>query len=268
MLSKILIFIFSMCAIAILYYAWTYEGDYAIWLLVPVVLCAVSIVMAPQIDWWWISKYPPKTPIAIKKMFEAKSDYFRQTDISLKDFFLHRVEMFYKAFDWIPQGYDTIPGDVQYVLCSYAAQLTMNKSKFMFKEWEKIVLYKHPFPSPQFPKALHNSEIFMEDKVMLYNIEAVMLGFLEPYTHFPVGLYEMSRAYCETFKLKLVNDENDFNTEHAEKIIRTTMDWVTSGVGLNIIDMNGLAIVFYFLFPENMKIIRPELFAKCALVFE
>ena len=267
MLSRILIFVFAMFALAILYYAWTYEGDYSIWLVVLVVLCAVTIVMAPQIDWWWISKYPPKTPIPIKKMFEAKSNYFRQIDNSLKDFYFHRVEMFYKAFDWIPQGYDTIPGDVQYVLCGYAAQLTMNKDKFLFKHWEKIVLYKHPFPSPQFPKALHNSEIFQEDNVMLYNIEAVMLGFLEPYTHFPVGLYEMSRAYCETFKLQLIKDENDFNTEHAELISGKAFDWVTSGIGLNRIDMNGVAIVFYFLFHENLQKYKPELFAQCTKVF-
>ena len=89
--SKMNIFVFAMFALAILYYAWTYEGDYSIWLVVPVVLCAVTIVMAPQIDWWWISNYPPKTPIPIKKMFEAKSNYFRQIDNSLKDFYFHRV---------------------------------------------------------------------------------------------------------------------------------------------------------------------------------
>lgn len=267
MLSRFLIFIFGLMAVMALYFSWSIDARYSFWIIPPAILTAAALVLAPQIDWWWAKQKQPRTDVQIVKLLESKMPFFHHSPSAVKMFLLHRIELFIRAFDWIPQGFETIPADAQYVVCAYSVQLTHLKEKFLFQNWEKLVFYKHPFPSPQYPRNLHNSEIFIEDRVVIFNIQALMAGFLDPNTHFPVGLYELGRVYCHSFKVNLTDALNTFSESDFEKISEKHWNWVTGGIGLESIDPDGLAVVGYYQFNEKMKIIRPDIFEKCAKEF-
>ncbi len=267
MLSKLLIFIFGMMAVAALYFSWTYDAQYSFWIIPPAIIATIAIVMAPQIDWWYVMQRPPRTDEQIVRMLDMKMPFFHHAIPPVKKFLLHRIELFMRAFDWMPQGFETIPGDAKYIVCAYAAQLTHLKQKFVFKNWEKVIFYKHPFPSPQFPTTLHNSEIFEEDFVMIFSIEALVNGFLEPLVHFPVGLYEMGRVYSSVFKVNFTDALKPLTEDHFMKISDKNWNWVTDGIGLEMVDPDGLAVVCYFLFPDRMSEVAPEIYSKCAKEF-
>ncbi len=267
MLSKLLIFIFGMMAVAALYFSWTYDAQYSFWIIPPAIIATIAIVMAPQIDWWYVMQRPPRTDEQIVRMLDMKMPFFHHAIPPVKMFLLHRIELFMRAFDWMPQGFETIPGDAKYVVSAYAAQLTHLKDKFLFKNWEKVVFYKHPFPSPQFPKSLHNSEVYFEDHVMIFSIEELMAGFLEPISYFPVGLYETGRVYTYAFKVNFTDALNMLTEEDFEKISDKPWVWVKEGIGLDSIDPDGLAVVCFYLFPEKMKVVVPEIYSRCLKEF-
>ncbi|GAB1397039.1 hypothetical protein MASR1M65_18180 [Saprospiraceae bacterium] len=254
MLSKILIFICALIAISVLYLSWTIDTDYSTWIIAPVVIGTTALVLAPQIDWWWLKRYPPKTDEQIVRMFEKHLPVFAAQPGPGKAFLLQRTELFMKAFDWNPQGFETIPADVQYVLSFYAAWLTRQRQNFLLKNWEKVILYKNPFPSPAFPRQFHNSEIYHEDHVMIFNIQAVMNGFLRPDLQFPVGLYELARIYCNVFGLNITTADRSITPSNIKSVTGAEWQWVTSGIGLDEVDPDGLAIVCYHFF--NHQVLR------------
>lgn len=267
MLSKILIFICALIAISVLYLSWTIDTDYSTWIIAPVVIGTTALVLAPQIDWWWLKRYPPKTDEQIVRMFEKHLPVFAAQPGPGKAFLLQRTELFMKAFDWTPQGFETIPADVQYVLSFYAAWLTRQRQNFLLKNWEKVILYKNPFPSPAFPRQFHNSEIYHEDHVMIFNIQAVMNGFLRPDLQFPVGLYELARIYCNVFGLNITTADRSITPANIKSVTGAEWQWVTSGIGLDEVDPDGLAIVCYHFFNHQLCEVLPEVHHRCRQEF-
>lgn len=267
MLSKALIFVCSLFALLALYLSWTYGAEYSRWIIAPVVVGATVLVMAPQIDWWWLQRYPPKTDLQVVRMFEKYLPRFASEHQSARNFLLYRTELFMKSFDWTPQGFETIPADARYVISVYAALLTRLREKFLLTGWEKIIFYKNPFPSPQYPKNFHNSEIFAEDKVMLFNIQALMNGFLNPAHQFPVGLYELARVYNDVFQLRFTDAGNVISKDNFSSISGGPWEWITEGIGIDDVDIDGLAVVCYFLFPDNLNQTLPVIFERCKAEF-
>ena len=267
MFSRIIISLLSLIAIGILYVCWSIDEKYAPYLIPVGLLIAAAIVFTPQIDWWWAKRYPPKTDKRVIQFMEKFSPYYLSLTPPLQKFFLHRMELIIKSLDWMPMGFEDIPADAQYALASYIAQLSQNREKFLFKYWEKIVLYKHPFPSPQFPKELHHSEIFYEDHVVLMDFPQMIKGFINPYEVFPIGLYEMIRVYLHDFKLNLDFKPDSFSEELFTAISGKDFSWVKSSTGLDLIDGEAVAVVCFFLFPEKTKALAGEWYEECRSVF-
>lgn len=267
MFTKIIIFILGLCAILILYLAWTVDGKYAPYLIPIAVLISFFIVFKPQIDYWWAQRYPPKTDARVKMFIEKFYPYYSTLEPSEKSFFLHRVELILKSIEWMPMGFEDIPTDVQYAVACYYARLTQHKKKFLFKYWEKVVLYKHPFPSPMHPKHLHHSEIFEEDNVVLFTIPVLIKGFMDPTEVFPIGLYELVRVYLHSFRPELRFTTESMPNEVFEGITGKDITWPQSSVGLPVLDMEAVAVVCYFIFPENTMKLAPGWYERCNIEF-
>jgi hypothetical protein len=238
---------------------------YAPWIIPVGILISLFLVFKPQIDWWWSNKYPPKTDRKAKAFIEKFYPYYAGLPESDKASFLHRMELIIQSIEWMPMGFEEIPADVQYVVASYYAHLTYKRDKFLFKYWEKIVLYKHPFPSPMHPKELHHSEIFPEDHVMLFDFPQMIKGYMKPQEVFPVGLYELARVYIHSFKTDLNFTVETLTPEVFRAITGQEFEWVEKSVGLKSLDPEAIAIVCYFIFPENTKQLAPGWYERCEI---
>jgi len=263
MLSRVLIFVFSLGSILSLYITWTYDDSYSFLIIPFVLLGASSIVMSPQIDYWWISKFPPKSDPSAKAFIKLHIP----NSGALPDIFYHRMELFKRSFDWMPMGFETVPLDISYILSSYSALLTLNRKKFQFKDWQKVVLYQHPFPSHQYPDHFHNCETFAEDGVMLINMEWLMLGFVNPNIALPTGLYMMSEAYLHQFQKKERPNWPIINNEQWSLILEGKPEYLSKGIGLDVFDSTAAGICFYFYFPQKMVQIAPEFYEYCQAHF-
>ncbi|HMG15866.1 MAG TPA: hypothetical protein VK590_10480 [Saprospiraceae bacterium] len=267
MFTRILLSFFGFLAIGVLYASWTIDEKYAP-ILIPIgIIIAAIIVFTPQIDWWWSNRYPPKTDKRVIQFLETFYPYYNSLAEPLQKTFLIRAELIIKSMDWTPMGFEDIPADVQYVISTYAVRLSLNRQKFIFKYWEKVILYKHPFPSPQHPKQLHHSEIFYEDNVVLFDFPHLIKGFINPDNVFPIGLYEMARIYLHDFKVELGFNPHSFNEAVFSAISGKDFDWIRSSIGLDVLDGEAIAVVCYFLYLDKTMELMPDWFINCKKEF-
>ena len=227
------------------------------WYIVPnVVVIAALYMMSPQIDWWWYQRRPPKLPEGLVKMFMARMPFFQKLSGEDKTKFCHRVALYMEANEFIPKGMEEMPPDIKAVIAATVAQLTFRHEDYLLNKFEHIIVYPHPFPSPQY-KEWHASEIFEEDGAILFSAEQLMAGFAQPKKFFHIGLYEYAKVFMRCHpavapprlpidvwqKFQLISG---FSKEAVEK-------WV----GLKNLDEVAVAVVYYFVFTEQFKKVMP-----------
>ena len=136
--------------------------------------------MGPQIDWWWYERYPPDVDAPVKKMLDKMNPFYNRLNETEKKKFRNRLQLFVTATNFMPKGWEKIPEDAKYAIAANAIQLNFHKEEFLFPQYENIVVYPSPFPSPQYPEHFHPSEVFRKDGVMLFSAEQIIWGLLNP----------------------------------------------------------------------------------------
>ncbi len=258
---------FFICAAVFSYMTLEINNQYS-WYIVPnVVMLAAIYMLSPQIDWWWYQRKPPKLPEGLVKMFLARFPFFKNLVPDDKTKFCHRVALYMEANEFMPKGMENVPPDVKAVVAASVVQLTFHQEDYLLNKFEHIIVYPHPFPSPQYPKQWHASEIFEEDGVIMFSAEQLMVGFAEPKKYFHIGLYEYAKVFMrchpEVEMPKLPEDV----WKRLETISRFSKDAVEKWVGLNDLNVMAVAVVHWFVFNEKFKSAMPEVFNELEKIY-
>ena len=167
--------------------------DYAFGMIPFGVLVAVVYFLAPQINWWWYQTHPPKLPEPLVRMLMARMPFFQKLPPPEKTKFVTRVAMYLEANDFQAKGPETLPEDVKAVIAASVVQLTFGMEDYLLNKFEHLIVYPHPFPSPQYEQ-WHACEHYEPDGAILFSAEQLMAGFAAPRKFFHVGLYEYARV--------------------------------------------------------------------------
>ncbi len=266
MLSRILIAPFFILMVIFTYMTLEIDANYS-WYIVPnVVIMAILYMLSPQIDWWWYQRRPPKLPDGLVKMFAARFSFFKKLSPEHKTKFCNRVALYLKANEFMPKGMESVPLDVQAVVAASVIQLTFHHDDFLLNKFEHIIIYPHPFPSPQYQQ-WHACEIFEEDKVIMFSAEQLMAGFAQPTKFFHIGLYEYTRAFMRCHP-EVEMPELDENIWLKLQVISNfPKAAVEKWIGLSELDTIAVAVAHYFVFPDRFKAVDPELFQKLSTIF-
>jgi len=124
-----------------------------------------------------------------------------------------------------------IPEDVKGIVAANIVQLTFGQKDYLLNIFERIVIYPGTFPTIQYPKHFHASEIFAEDGVLLFAMDHLMPGTLHADQYFNIGLYEYAF------------------------------------VGLENLDVWAVSVVFFFSFPERFKTQLSDLYQTHSNLF-
>ncbi len=186
-LSRIAMFPFTVAGGYILYemlYNYKYEWSY--YLILPVVAIAACLALYPQIDeigyrWW-----PPKADPMIEKILSKSCPSLKWVKEEDRNMFFVRCLDAIRRVEFIGMKVEDIPTDVK-VMSLYPAMLL----EYMFgveliKHYGRVVLYKHPFPSPEH-EAWHSAETHHEDGVVLFSLEQLILNYSRPGDFYHVG---------------------------------------------------------------------------------
>lgn len=264
MLSKYLYIPPTLGAMAFLLYAVTHDGDYAMYAVPCVVAVAVVFMLSPQIDWWWYKRHPLDLPHMLQLFINKNSLFYQNLGVEDKFRFRNRMAMYMQAVEFMPQGMEQVSPDVKGVVAACAVQMTFGQKDYLPGKFEHIVVYKHPFPSPQYPEHWHASEHFEEDGVIMFSTEQLMPGFLQPQRFFNIGLYEYARVFRTNNPDIAFPQVGEEHWPALEYISRFPKDKNIQYIGLPQIDLVALAVSHFFVFPENFKATLPDIYEGLA----
>lgn len=258
MLSKYLIAPFVFGALIFLYLAWDVDSDYSIY-LVP---CTAGIVliylMSPQIDWWWFKYRPPQLPGVLRHLINTRLPFYQNLSVKEKERFRTRMALYMHANEFKTQGMDDMPLDLKGVIAASVVQLTFGHEDFLLNKFEHIIVYPHPFPSPQYPDKWHASEIYEKDGVILFSAEHLMRGFMQSQKYFHIGLYEYARVFRRCYPGTQWPAFGEDVWEKLERVSGMAHEAIVKYTGLPEVDSVAVAVAHFFVFPQKFKAVMPE----------
>jgi len=265
--SRLLALPFILGAGVFLYLAWEVDTRYGMY-IVPFILALTAIyIFQPQIDWWWYNRNLPDVEGPMKDMFEKRLPYYQHLSEEEKKRFRTRVALYLMAVEYIPQGPETVPEDIKGIVAANIVQLTFGQEDYRLSKFERIVIYLGPFPSPQFPRRFHASEIFEEDGVLLFAVNHLMPGTMEPHRFFNIGVYEYAKVFRLSYPDKAYPDLNEEHWKDLEQISGFKQKKIEDFVGLIDLDIWAVSVALFFSFPEQFKKQCPSVYEQHSDVF-
>jgi Mlc titration factor MtfA (ptsG expression regulator) len=256
---------------------WFEDSRWATAAAMPFVAAAAIWVLSPQVNWLWWQRNPPPLDPAIEQFLASNCGYYQNLSPQLRQRFRTRVTLFMLGNDFIrpvpPDDPDAaahrkrVPEDLKAAVSACAAQVFFGKTQFMTGKYENIILYPHPFPTPQHA-AFHNSEIFDEDGVLLFNADPLMVGFQRPQSFFSIGLYEMARVFQKITPSVSTPNLDGKTMASLEQISGMSQNDIETIVGLPNLDGFGIAAHHFLVFPDRFKTVLPDLYQLLENIFE
>lgn len=268
-LAKVLILPLVLLAIAIFYYSEHVDDrSLTVWLFIPTILLTVILIFKPQIDYWWHTKYPIPLDPKIKLWLDKYSQFYNSLDEKEKSKFENRLSLYVEAREFKAVGSEVreVPEDIKGIIGSIAVMLTFHDEDFLMGDYDRIYVYKHPFPSPNY-KFLHNVEVNHEDGMLIFSLEHLLPGMSRPREFYNIGLHAFIEAYYHHKKTDFPDNKN-LDWELIEKSGYYDRKNILSMTGLKYIDLYVVAGVCYFVSPEKLKKTSLKLYSMLNDIFD
>ncbi len=174
---------------------------YSIYAGIPLVGLMVLYLFRPQIDYWWLSKYPVKFDEKLGEFLRERNPFYASLTGEEKTKFENRLSLYMEGRDFKAVGREQrdIPYDFKAMISAIPIELTMNKEDFLLGDMDRIFVYKHPFPTPGKPY-LHTMETHVTDGVIILSLEHFSAAEKNPEEHYNVAWHAYIEAYLLIFK--------------------------------------------------------------------
>lgn len=227
-LSRLLMLPFAIIGGYILYQLLVNDQyQYSYYLIIPVIAITACLALYPQLDAlgykWWPLKADPK----LKAIIEHSSPSIQWIPQEEREAFFANLYNKSRAVDYIGMKVEDIPTDIKIMSIYPAALMEYIFGIDLLKEYNRVVFYKHPFPSPQYRK-WHSAEVNHEDGVMLYSLEQMIMCYSRPgefyHIAFDPWIRALLKSHPELAGIDLMNHEvhwssNDLDHSKALKLL-------------------------------------------------
>ena len=260
--SRIALSFFLFLGAYFLYCTWKIDENYAIYIIPCVIGVVVTFILSPQIDWWMYVRNTPELSEEFRKRLYTNSTIYEALPADKKALYRKRIYLFMIGNDFSGMGgfEEEIPEDIKFCVSAQATLLTLNLDKFLFPKYEKVIVYQHRFPSPQYPEHFHASEIYEEDGCLLFDAELILRSTIEPVRLFNPVLYEYYKVYKQTYPLKHYPIVYEADIEKGIEISGFKLSDIEATIGLPYLEHDAILATYYFVFGERFKKINPTLF--------
>lgn len=229
---------------------------------VPVLIAFVSVlVFQHALDWWWYNRYPPIPDDAVQTRIMHRMKVLGNYSEEAKGEFFRRVGLYVEGRSFEIQGIDeNLAYDIKCLLAAYPVLFTFGmegEEDFLLEPYRRLVLYLHPFLTPQFPDDIHIGEIQPEDGVLIFSMQQVVAGLEESREYLDIAAYEYCRAvrtvYPDHLDLAPAPTWDDI-----EQISSWNPERIQNYYGLDEMDLHALAVTCYFSFHDRFKSLHPD----------
>jgi hypothetical protein len=269
MFANLLALPFLLATLTFLYLAWTVDSEYAPYMVPFLIIGAFIFILSPQLNWWWYSRRPPQLSKGLQDILARCCTFYQTLSPIDKRKFEGRVALFRMGVNWTPIGWpdDVLPPDVELALAAQGVSLTFSREEFLYPQFEKVIIYPKPFPSPEHPYP-HSSELYAPDGCLIFSAENVMRAFFNPGRFYQVGLHEYARA----FMLKSSHEpwptfEEETAWQTLEQLSGMTREHVENAVGLSGVEVLPVAIHHFFVFREQFQRAFPVQAQQLSMIF-
>jgi hypothetical protein len=238
------------------------------YIIIPVVALVVIYTFYPQIDYWWLKKYPPVLEQRMKTWFENHLPYYNAYSDAQRGEFDKRICLYVEAREFKSVGekeLKEVPYDIKCIQASQGVRLCLRLPDYLIKNLDRIYSYKHPFPSPRF-QFLHTIEHEIEDGILISSLEHALPGITNPDRYYNIMLH----GYAEAFVL--LHPNMPWPTNHEDdwqklELIHPVLskDNVTKTTGFASLDLMPVHIVAFYEFNNKYKLVfekEYDIFAK------
>ena len=237
-------------------------------MVIAVVVIVAGFILAPQINWRWWQHFPPDLPEEMAQLLEQRLPFYQQLNEEDKREFRRRVFLFNYGHNFMPQVLETMPLDGQVMIAAAPVTMTFRKEEFLFPQFENIIIYPHPFPSPQYETTFHSSEIYEPDGVVMFCLEHILRGFVDPQQYLNPAWYEYAKIYAILNPQELLGDWDQVEWPQLEQISGFSSEALEKWIGLPDLDKQAMGIAFFFLFPARFQQVLPDIFTQLQTTFQ
>jgi len=172
--------------------------DIAIWrwgILPVLALGFLTYIFSSEINHYWLNRFPIEIDAREHQFLSRHLPYYSSLPLSDQKEFGKACIAFHRHRDYILQGMPNFPDDLKVLLAAQAVLLS-HVFELSLDDWnayDKMVLYPHPFISPEID-VVHASETHFSEGVWLFSVDQLIPGMTQPRRFFNTGLYEFIRT--------------------------------------------------------------------------
>ena len=259
--ALILIFTFSSGGLEIF-------GIKTILILCSLVVLALLYVFHNQIDAWWWQRHPPRLEKPLKAWLRGYSRYYQKLGPGEIEKIDKRISVFIKIKNFTLKGKRDyqLEEDIKAIVAHEFIRLTLNREDFIFKGFDQIVVYNHPFGSPKI-ESFHTLELFQEDGVIIFSKEQLVNGFISPDKYVNIALLGAICAFTSLYPRLEYPDVGILKLEEIAENLEFALESFFQTLGVDWINKLDLLIFGFFMYPERTREFYPVACKKLEGIF-
>lgn len=254
-LARILAFPFALALIlAFSYSSFDFEGPMTLVVLGCLVALALLYVFHNQIDQWWWKKRPPRLDAPVKAWMTRFSPFYNQLSSTDKGLFESALSIFIRTKEFTlkaDKDYQ-LEEDIKGVIAHEFIRVGRTLPELTYPELDYIVLYNHPFGSPNV-QTLHSVELNREDGVVILSKELVVNGFVQPATYVNISLLAAIMTFVWHHPRLDYPSVSDLTSEQIAEAHGIDLRVILQTLGEDHINKLDLLIFCFFLYPNKTK---------------
>ena len=256
-LSKILSF--PLIILAILIYFWGSKDSLSVWFALPVLLLVVLYVFQGPIDYWGMMHFPPKFDSKILEWLIGNFPPFAALSNDSQEIFKKRLMIYMdsRLFQTVGAEMGEVPADIKAMVAAHGIMMGFYKDDILIGDFDRIYLYKHPFPTPDKPY-LHTVETNTEDGVLIFSLEQAINCVVRPDMFYNILYHGYALAFIYLYNDKFSADFENY-TQEILAATGFTKEIICTQLGESEIDHKALHIAFYFSHHDVYSSTLPEL---------
>jgi len=269
-LSHVIAVPFALMVCYVLYESFLNKNsDFLIYAMIPVAILVLIYLFQPQINYWWISRHPLDLDEKIITMLNNTNPTYVKMNVEEKQDFNNRLGLYAEGNAFIAKGMEQdfeVPYDVKMMTGQIPVTMMWNKSDRYLVKFERVIIYKHPFPSPKY-KFLHTAETDIEDGVIIFSLENMEQAFFNPQEYFNVAWWAYADAYVKAYPNQKYPDVDNQIWHSIEAISGFTQERLQNILGFQGLDPLPILIVCYFLNADIFAAKAPIVYTQIKDIF-